>query len=171
MARWKTLVGRWKGTVFVALALAACAIGLLVNRSLSGPRPTLSLQAPYQTANPLIAVTVGMAKDVAAEGTFQIDVDLNHDGQFTGPGERGYVEGRFDKEGTGAVRLHGLVHGVYEMRARFQLPGGREVVSPVQSVTVLPPPANEIPVSFEANKGQADSKVLFLMIFFTWLRL
>ena len=60
------------------------------------------------------------------------------------------------------VRLHGLIHGDYKVRARLTLANGDEICSPVQSLKVLPPPANFLPVSFEVNKGQTDKTVLFL---------
>src|ERR1051325_4645637 len=130
-------------------------LGLRERRS----APRVFLQTPKPSAEPVIALEVSTSLPGAS--AFQIDVDLNHDGRFEGPGELGYAEGRFDPSGAGQVRLHGLVHGRYQVRARVNI-RGRDMVSALGSVEVLPTPPNQLPVSFEVNQGQTDAAGLFL---------
>jgi len=67
-------------------------------------------------------------------GTFSIDVDLNHDGRFTGAGELDYASGTLDSANVGQADLYGLVNGTYKVRARAAVSAG-EVVSSTATVT------------------------------------
>src|ERR1051325_1853545 len=89
------------------------------------------LHAPKPSAEPTIAV--GVTTSLPGVSAFCIDVDLDHNGRFEGPGELGYAEGRFDATGTGQVRLHGLIHGRYQVRARVS-DRGRDRVSAIGSI-------------------------------------
>src|ERR1051325_10733998 len=124
--------------------------------------PRVFLHVPKPSPEPVIPVVVSTSLPGAR--AFQIDVDLNHDGRFEGPGELGYAEGRFDPSGAGQVRLHGLVHGHYQVRARVGSVdlSPRYGVSAIGRVEVLPTPPNQLPVCFEVNKGQTDAAVVFL---------
>ncbi|MSU78565.1 MAG: hypothetical protein EXS16_10780 [Gemmataceae bacterium] len=120
---------------------------------------TVRLNIPATTAGPPVPITVSTTLPDAR--SFCVDVDLNHDGRFEGPGELAYSTGRLDEAGAAEMRLHGLIHGHYRARARVDGIHG-EVVSAIQKFELSPPRNSHLPVSFEVNKGQTDSSVLFL---------
>src|ERR1051325_11509674 len=123
------------------------------------PPKLVTLQVPASPADDAIPICVQTSLDSAAQ--FQIDIDLNHDGRFTGAGELAYAKGVFANTREGRLRLHGLAEGTYRARARVRTAAGREFVSAVRAFKVAPAPGS-LPVSFEPNQGQTDSAVLFL---------
>jgi hypothetical protein len=127
--------------------------------------PQITLQVPATAAGNSFtaAVTVRNDPSVNASTAFTLDVDLNHDGRFDGPGESGYAAGTFSAQRTGQVTVGGLVAGSYQVRAHFVDPGtGATLTSAVRTVRLVPPPADSVPVSFEQNVGQTDSQVSYL---------
>lgn len=128
----------------------------------SGPThadPAVNLKIAATNAGPLVPITVSTLLPDAR--TFFVDVDLNHDGRFEGAGELTYATGRFDEAGIGELRLHGLIDGRYRARVRVDGIHG-ETVSAVQKFELSPPRNNHLPISFEVNRGQTDSSVLFV---------
>ncbi len=117
------------------------------------------LKIAATNAGPLVPMTV--TTNLANARTFCVDVDLNHDGRFEGPGELAYATRKFDEAGRAELRLHGLIDGRYRARVRVDGIDG-EVVSAVQRFELSAPRNRHLPISFEVNGGQTDSSVLFL---------
>jgi hypothetical protein len=127
--------------------------------------PQIVLQVPLTTAGNGFTASVTVLNDPAvnASTAFSLDVDLNHDGRFDGPGESGYATGTLNGQRSGQVTVGGLVAGSYRVQAHFVDPGtGATVTSRVQTVRLTTPPAGPVPVSFEQNMGQTDSQVSYL---------
>ncbi len=117
------------------------------------------LKIAATNAGPLVPVTV--TTNLPNARTFCVDVDLNHDGRFEGAGELAYSMGKFDEAGSANLRLHGLIDGRYRARVRVDGIDG-ETVSAVQRFEISAPRNRHLPISFEVNRGQTDSSVLFL---------
>ena len=119
----------------------------------TGVAPTtpasVSLVAPTTGAAPSVnlTVTASAGSGAALDGTVNIDVDLNHDGQFSGAGELNYT---------------GLINGTYKIRARVGLVDGTELTSTTQTMVWSTPSSSTPSVNFEVNEGQTDSQALFV---------
>src|SRR2546426_637465 len=96
----------------VAVAFLACLAAILDSgMSSSAAVPLVCLEIPAPACDPVIPVKI--SSNVIGAWTFQVDVDLNHDGEFNGPGELAYTAGALSEDGKGTARLRGLVHGSY----------------------------------------------------------
>jgi hypothetical protein len=91
-----------------------------------------------------------------------VDVDLNHDGKFSGPNELGVVKGAVDDTGRVAFNLPIMQKGTYELRARVSDKAGNEGLSTPVAMEVSDDPLAKLPLSFEANQGQGPDEFGFL---------
>ena len=127
--------------------------------------PTLSLAAPTTTSatSTTLTVTASAGSGPGFSGTYTIDVDLNHDGVFDGPGEQGYVTGTLDPHTLSAqAQLFGLVAGTYQIRASALALDGTTIYSGLVTLRVVQPTGGHLPLSFEPNQGQTDAQVQYL---------
>jgi len=72
--------------------------------------------------------------------TVYLQVDLNHDGQFSGTQETQFAVGTLNSQGTASLSVHGLYYGNYQMRVLVYDLAGQAVYSPVQTIGLLPRP-------------------------------
>src|SRR5207248_2330980 len=75
----------------------------------------IQLQLPATAAGNGFTASVAVA-DASPVASVALDVDLNHDGRFDGPGETGYATGTLDGP-AGQVTVRGLVAGSYQVQA------------------------------------------------------
>ncbi len=121
-----------------------------------GPTATTAkLDMPTSTKESIYTATVtavpGLRNGYQQDVT--IEVDLNHDGQFSGPQETNFAAGTFNADGQASLRMHGLYYGAYQFRARLYDLAGEVVYSPVHTMTV-PQPNPSSSMWFEPNLGQ-----------------
>jgi hypothetical protein len=99
--------------------------------------PAVTLQVPafadYRPPTFQVAVT----DDSGFDPTFHIDIDLQHDGSFTDPGDHDYATGTLAADGTGSVQLaQALPTGIYSIRARVSDSAGNEGISSIATMNV-----------------------------------
>ena len=132
--------------------------------------PRVLLQAPGYTVNPTPTVTVtaqGMSPlnfsgavplDTNSVG---VDVDLQHDGSFTDPGDQNFGSGTLDATGVAQVTLGTLTPGTYQVRAHVADVAGNVGVSDVATMQVSGDPVANVPLGFAPNLGQTDPRVQY----------
>jgi hypothetical protein len=101
----------------------------------SAPASTsVQLITPYfsSVSTPTIAVN---AIPTNYSGPVWIDVDLNHDGSFTDPGDTAQSSGQITSQ-SNQVTLNGLANGTYSIRARILGPNNTILVSPTATIYV-----------------------------------
>jgi len=96
-----------------------------------GSAATLVVPGFSSTSTPAIAVDINPAN---FSGQVFIDVDLNHNGSFSDPGENGQTSGTITPQNH-QLTLSSLPNGTFAIRARVDGPSG-QVVSPTVTVTV-----------------------------------
>ena len=107
------------------------------------PPPTVTLTAPAfvnYRGSPLLAVqaTAGGANNTL-NPTVEIDIDLQHDGSFTDPGDQNFASGTIGANGTAAITLTTpLSAGTYTLRARVADAEGNVGVSANATMQVDP---------------------------------
>jgi hypothetical protein len=124
--------------------------------------PQVQLTVPTSVVGPNVTATVSVTPAPASgtAGQVLLDVDLDHNGTFDGPGESGYASGTLDGSGVATIRLHGLAPGTYSLRARVTV--GTAALSATASTQVQAVPADHLPMGFEANQGQTNAQVQYL---------
>ncbi len=103
--------------------------------------PTVTLAAPalsnYQP--PLLTVTASANSMAGLDSTVHIDVDLQHDGSFTDPGDQDFGVAQLQSGGTASFYLMTpLPSGVYNLQARVDDQVGNEGVSAASTMIVNP---------------------------------
>ncbi len=124
--------------------------------------PRAQLTVPATVAGPSFTATVTVTPAPPASTTVQVllDVDLDHNGTFDGPGESGYASGTLDGSGVASIDLHGLAPGTYSLRARVTV--GTTALTAVAGTQVQAVAADHLPLPFEVNEGQTDSQAQYL---------
>jgi hypothetical protein len=135
-----------------------------VTVDLTAPRG--DLLAPTSTANATPTVVVSRDLAPAPMSFFSagpeaahvaIDVDLNHDGKFDGPGERGYASGELAQDKGGVeVKLPALQAGTYQLQARLTDAAGNESTTAPVSIQVGGDTKATPAMILEPNVGQAN---------------
>ena len=111
-----------------------------VNVTIDTTPPTISLAAPDFTTNrplPQLTVTIDPT-NFDGPPVFSIDVDLQHDGNFTDPGDSNYYQGPITGATTTFTLPTPLAEGTYQLRARTSDLAGNVGVSPTVTMQVDP---------------------------------
>ena len=126
------------------------------------PPPTVTLTAPAfvnYRGSPLLAVqaTAGGANNTL-NPTVEIDIDLQHDGSFTDPGDQNFASGTIGANGTAAITLTTpLSAGTYTLRARVADAEGNVGVSANATMQVDPNSG------FVGSEAAARSRIRFAL--------
>src|SRR5262249_35369641 len=124
--------------------------------------PSLTLAAPRQSYSPTPTVTLTFNNPYRFDFSdpVSIDVDLQHDGSFTDPGDQGYATTTLMTGYYKDITLPALQPGEYEIRATLTDPTGTQYTA-YNDITVSAAPSGRAMV-FEPNVGQTDPSVAFV---------
>jgi hypothetical protein len=124
--------------------------------------PSLTLAAPRLSYSPTPTVTLTYNNPYLFDFSdpVSINVDLQHDGSFTDPGDQGYATTTLMTGYYKDVTLPALQPGDYAIRATLTDSTGT-VYTAYNDITVATAPSGQ-PMVFEPNVGQTDPSVAYL---------
>ncbi len=100
---------------------------------------TVRLRSPglVGSSTPTLTVEINPRPGMVGPFTVAIDVDVNHDGDFSDPGEQGFTQATV-QPGTNTITLDELKNGAYRVRAELSDGAGGRHVSGVVFLGVNP---------------------------------
>jgi RHS repeat-associated protein len=123
-------------TATVAGVTSASSATFLATVDTTAPTVTLTAPATTTSLGPQVQVTASDLNGLPDGTAVALDVDLNGDGLFTGPGETGYASGTLHA-GAATITLPLLPGtGTYQLRARVTDRAGNQGTSAVQTLQV-----------------------------------
>jgi hypothetical protein len=124
--------------------------------------PSLTLAAPSQSYSPTPTVTLTYNNPYLFDFSdpVSINVDLQHDGSFTDPGDQGYATTTLMTGYYKDVTLPALQPGEYAIQAVLTDSTGA-VYTAYNDITVSAAPSGRVMI-FEPNVGQTDPSVAYL---------